>query len=757
MHLPRLSLGKKLPMFFLMIAVIPLVVLNLIWLSAFRGQFAELTGQEISHVSQGTASYITNYLSSKFLSLIIHSQTDAVLTENTTQMATEMQNFLLQDKDIQEIQVLNKAGKEIFHLNRQKVYQQNELIDQSQNPAYKITTFVGGNRYTSPVQYEEGKPYLKIAVPIVSPKFSRSLQDLNTSSLGIPRQSGEIFGIVIEKVSLDNLWNYISEVHVGKSGYVFIVDEEGKVLSHPNHSFVSQQKSLMTVSVVKEYIATSLSDEDNHIDDVIFAKNEYSQDAYMQHRHLPIVSWGLIAEEPTADIISQLLNTTLITLLLFLVITIIVILVSLSISSRITAPIKVLQKGSQYIGSGNLDSTLSVNTGDELEDLAKSFNTMSGNLKQAFNRLNNDKDIIAAEQNKIAATLASIDDIVIVIDLKKHIIIFNKAAELLLGVQAKEVMGKTITEVMSLFQKTEKNMYEPISDEIYAPLLKEAHEGIVFKEANLKLIGSTKKEVQVNVTVGQIKEGMNIDVGAIITIHDITKERELEDMKLDFVSMAAHELRTPLTAIRGYLSILQGEISPMLNDHQKTFFTRMQHSSDHLMALVENILNVSKIERGALKLETKAVDLDKCINYVLDELKFRAGEKRITLSYTKALEKSVTALADEFRISQVLTNLLANAVNYTPAGGNVTIWTERINREIITHIKDNGEGIPKEAIPHLFTKFFRVSGKLEQGSKGTGLGLYITKSIVESHKGRIWVTSEVGKGSTFSFSVPVYE
>ena len=250
---------------------------------------------------------------------------------------------------------------------------------------------------------------------------------------------------------------------------------------------------------------------------------------------------------------------------------------------------------------------------------------------------------------------------------------------------------------------------------------------------------------------------MHIDVGAIITIHDITKERELEDMKLDFVSMAAHELRTPLTAIKGYISILQEEILPLLNDHQKTFFTRMQHSSEHLMALVENILNVSKIERGALKLELQAVDLDKCINEVLDELKYRAGEKQIALSYTNKLGKGVTALADEFRISQVLTNLLANAVNYTPSGGKVTIWTERVGREIITHIEDNGEGIPKEALSHLFTKFFRVSGKLEQGSKGTGLGLYITKSIVENHKGRIWVTSEVGKGSIFSFSLPVYE
>ncbi|MBI4040073.1 PAS domain-containing sensor histidine kinase [Candidatus Daviesbacteria bacterium] len=252
-----------------------------------------------------------------------------------------------------------------------------------------------------------------------------------------------------------------------------------------------------------------------------------------------------------------------------------------------------------------------------------------------------------------------------------------------------------------------------------------------------------------------IKEGAKSNLGSIITIHDVSEEHELETMKMDFVSMAAHELRTPLTSIKGYLSVFINENKDKFDNDQMMFLNRINISAEQLTGLIENLLNVSRIERGVVTLNPEQVNWAENLQAVVNEFKNRAEEKRIDLSFTPATVPLPTIKVDKIRINEVLGNLLSNAIAYTQPGGKVIVWAESDGKNIATHIKDTGEGIPKEAIPHLFTKFFRVSGVLEQGSKGTGLGLYISKSIIEMHHGKIWVESELGKGSTFSFSLPI--
>ena len=171
-------------------------------------------------------------------------------------------------------------------------------------------------------------------------------------------------------------------------------------------------------------------------------------------------------------------------------------------------------------------------------------------------------------------------------------------------------------------------------------------------------------------------------------------------------------------------------------------------------SLVENLLSVSRIEKGAFMVNPKPVEWTEILKATYDQLIVRAKEKNLTFTYDRP-ETKMTVFADKLRITEVVTNLLANAISYTPTNGSIRIWVEKTDKEVITHIQDTGEGIAKDALPHLFTKFFRVSGVLSQGSKGTGLGLYISKAIVEKHNGKIWVESESGKGSTFSFSLPL--
>jgi len=186
------------------------------------------------------------------------------------------------------------------------------------------------------------------------------------------------------------------------------------------------------------------------------------------------------------------------------------------------------------------------------------------------------------------------------------------------------------------------------------------------------------------------------------------------------------------------------------------FLNRSLIGSNQLAALIENLLNVSRIERGALKIEADPISINRLITGVIASISEVALQKNIEIKFLPLKPESQLVLADHFRLAEVVINLLANAINYSPPHTRVTIEvTPKVaERQMEVSITDQGEGIPAEAISHLFTKFYRVSGKLSQGSKGTGLGLFISKAIIDAHRGKIWVKSTVGKGSTFSFSLP---
>jgi two-component system, NtrC family, sensor histidine kinase KinB len=442
-------------------------------------------------------------------------------------------------------------------------------------------------------------------------------------------------------------------------------------------------------------------------------------------------------------VISNANQVAVFALVLSVILINVVVLVSLWIAGRIVRPIKILQRGTQLIGQGQLDQKLDISTGDEIEALAGGFNLMAENLKRSIYQ-------ISAERNKVEVIISGITDVVIAVDLERNIATFNKAAENLTGYTLEQVIGKPIQSVISLMEKDGE-----ISPEVYCPIKNDDFEGIIYSKKDLKLKGNDKT-ASVNIITGKIKEGPKVNLGAIITLHDLSSEKQFEEMKLDFVSMAAHELRTPLTSLKGYLYILVRDYKDTFDEKESTILMRVNIATQRLVGLVENLLNVTRIERGALTVHLEPSDWITNVKQVISDLTDQAKDKKLELVFEEPQDMVPSVFVDKFRINEVLTNLLSNAINYTQPGGHIRIWIEQTETEIVTHVRDTGEGIPAEALPHLFTKFFRVSGKLEQGSKGTGLGLYIAKSIITMHNGRIWAESEgLGKGSTFSFTLPL--
>jgi two-component system sensor histidine kinase VicK len=414
-------------------------------------------------------------------------------------------------------------------------------------------------------------------------------------------------------------------------------------------------------------------------------------------------------------------------------------LISFLLSENLISPIRKLQQSALLLEKGQLNTNIEIKTGDEIETLSHVF---VGIVNQLLER----EKLLNREKQETETLLESLTDGVVALDQQGKIIAFNRAAERTSGFSALVAIGKSIDDVLHFWQGQEIIPFFVYNQQKESMVKK-------LKESGLNLNKKDGTKVSLALTISPVLFE-DQKTGFIIAFHDISREQELEEMKLDFVSMAAHELRTPLTAIRGYTSILQMQNAKDLNEAGKELLKRLTVSSENLGNLIENLLSVSRIEKSMFSINTRPVDLTTTIKNNVDNVRQQAYTKKQTITLMVPSELPVV-VADAFRIGQVILNLVANAVNYTQPEGAIVVKAEKKDNTLQISVTDNGRGIPQEALQKLFTKFFRVSGALEQGSKGTGLGLYISKSIIETHKGKIWVESEVGRGSTFAFTLPI--
>ncbi len=673
-------------------------------------------------------------------------------TPNKDKFAEFAKVIIASNDHIENISFLAPSGREIIRFDRQGRVPDEELsIDL---PTKEFEEALKGNITFSKVFYLDDSlsPYADMYFPLGKAEGSNDL------------------GVAKVLVDLNELWSVIAEAQYGSSGFAYVVDGQGIVIAHPQKDLLIERKDLSDRPAVSSLMKQSFNNlsptvhlsshsknnntsSDSHTDsgqilsgiDSIYI-NEKNVRVTAQGIFIPGPNWFIIFEHNLAEAYefpTFIRNVFIISITgsLFLLL-----LIAALVSNNLTNPILKLKEATSLLTKGKLSTRISIKSHDELEELGSSFNAMASNLQDVVSRLEQDKNILSAERNKIAIALSSITDGIIAVDLERKIIIFNKAAEKITGYTFEEVNGKHIDEILSF-----KNQEGQIQSATYCPIRTDDFEGVVYSSENIDLI--SKKESYIDLTVGKIKEGRHVNLGCILALHDKTREKELEEMKLDFVSMAAHELRTPLTSIRGYLSVFLEEEIP-LSTEQKMFLQRISIASNQLVTLVENLLNITKIEKGAMALSKRPINILEAVTTIVDSLSEPANQKQITVTIDSPTSTLSPVNVDAFRISEVITNLVSNAINYTNSNGSVAISFEQNEDELITHIKDTGQGIPKEALPHLFTKFYRVSGKLEQGSKGTGLGLYISKAIIEMHGGRIWVESELNKGSTFSFALP---
>lgn len=756
--LPKLRIRGKLLLTFLILLIPVLILTDLLWINSIRPMLMENNIRGQQRLSQTAVTQISAFINEKTGKLSLAAQDIDILGKNIESAQIKMQALLRLESSLDEVSLIDADGQELTKINHNRKFSDKELTNIKASQKFEAVTYRYGLNYIGPVYFsKENAPMVTIAVPLTMPNDILEREKIIKLNPSLKEaEGGSIIGILSAEFNLSKLFLAVSNNKTGKDEYLYILDENNRIISHPNSELIKNKQDVSSVDIIKEHKKADekiLAEQGAHSSDLFTTHQGLSEtgvDVLATYKQIPFLSWGVVIEQPIAQVFASFNKVIEFALVLFISGLIVTVLVSLWLSHLFTRPIRLLQKGAEIIGTGRLDYRLNIPTHDEVEQVGISFNSMAANLKSAFTKLEQDKNIISGERNKLAVTLESIADGVIVVDLNQNIVIFNKAAQSLTGLKAEDAIGQAIGQIIQVY---DNNNLLPA--DIYCPISTGTFEGVIFVKQSLRLLG--RKESYVNLTAGQIREGINVNIGCILTLHDITEGKQLEHMKLDFVSMAAHELRTPLTNILGYTETLSEELKDKLDDKEKVFLERSLISAKQLNALVANLLNISKIENKKLSISPQPIDWVKNISSLVNNFYPEAKEKGLLLRFNTPTHPLPMAFVDPLQINEVLNNLINNAFNYTKEGGMIEVSTGISGDRIITEVKDNGIGIPEEALPHLFTKFFRVAGALDRSSnsKGTGLGLYISKTIVEAHKGKIWVQSKVNQGSSFGFSIPI--
>lgn len=459
------------------------------------------------------------------------------------------------------------------------------------------------------------------------------------------------------------------------------------------------------------------------------------------------------------------LNVVIFTLIEILIFTIFIVLpitivIWFLLTKEILKPIKKFSEITKVIASGNLGKKIQYLSGDELGELAQNINNMVKNLVSSYqhmansyrNEKQNEKELedtlkqIEKEKAKDEALLSSISEGVVAVSKDQRIILFNDAASRLTGFNQEEAINMPYSWVLKFLNEKDDTLVE---DFIRSALL-----GLGQKSSNhIVLLRRDGKRIPVLHSAGIIKTSDNQIYGIVVVLRDITHERDLDKLKDEFVSIASHELRTPMTAIKGLISmIFEGDFGRFSQD-LKDPLSDIASSTDRLIQLVNDMLDVSRIEAGRLKFTLGEYESGELIDDIVVLMKPLTDEKGLTLEVQTAVQEVV--FTDPNKFKQILSNLVGNAIKFTD-GGKIDITVRKEGELLYISVTDTGFGISKEDQQKLFSKFTQISFTQLGRPGGTGLGLYISREFARSLGGNLWIErSEPGVGTTFTFSVPL--
>ena len=679
---------------------------------------------------------------------------------------------------VTEVSHLDPAGHEQLRVSRLAMDVLGSNIDYSNDPRFKLPN--SQKTYFSPVYFrKESEPYMTIALA--------------------GRSEGA--GVVVAEANLKFIWDVVSRMEVGTGGYAYVLDNQGHLIAHPDISLVLQKTDFSVLPQVRSARANTA--DNPHIEPTtgLDLKKGEVLSAYASIEPL---GWKVFVDRPIKEAFAPLYDSVLRTGALLIAGLLISVVASLVLVRRMVKPIRVLQAGAAKIGAGELEHRIEVNTGDELEALGADFNNMTAQLQESYAGLERKVDERTRELREALEQQTATSDILRVIsssptDLQPVLDAVLESAARLCDV-SDAVIFRVDGDVLRLAGA--RGPISHVADEESIPIRRDVQSGRAVIDSSVVHLADVLAESDAEfgtskiyaarlgyrtaLAVPLLRKGSAIGVifirrsqvqpfsekqinlletfadQAVIAIentrlfHEIEeKNHELEvanQHKSEFLANMSHELRTPLNAIIGFSEVLKESMFGELNEKQDEYVKDIYGSGHHLLSLINDILDLSKVEAGHMELAISQFDIPSAIDNAVMLVRERANRHALTLEIN--VDSRLNEFTgDERKFKQILLNLLSNAVKFTPEGGRISVAAQPAGESVEVSVSDTGIGIATEHQETVFEAFRQVGTDSNMKREGTGLGLALVKQFVELHGGRISVASVPNQGSTFTFTL----
>jgi signal transduction histidine kinase len=609
-------------------------------------------------------------------------------------------------------------------------------------------------------------------------------------------------GVSVAEINLKFIWDLVSQIRVGEAGNAYVVDAQDRLIAHPDSSLVLRNIDLSGLSQVQ---AARAIDAATPSDPVQIADDALGRRVLTAHAPIALLGWLVFVELPVDEAYRPLYATIGRMGLVLLAALGLAVLAGMFLARTMVVPIQALRTGAARFGSGDLGQRISITTGDELETLAEQFNDMAGRLQESYADLESKIEARTHELAQSVSELRALGEVSQAVnstlDLENVLTTIVAKAVQLSGAEAGSIyvfddvqqefrlratygMEQSVISSLTATQLNLDNPYAsaavrrrepvqipdirqepriPILDTILhagyralliAPLLRPDHiVGLLV--VRRKEPGSFPKGTVDLVTTFAAQSVLAIQNARLFSEID-EKSRQLgaeSRHKSQFLANMSHELRTPLNAILGYTELLLDDIYGEPPGRMRQVLGRVQANGHHLLRLINDVLDLAKIEAGQLTLSLADYSLREAVHGVIDAVEPLAIEKRLDLKAEVPAQLPI-GHGDERRIAQVLLNLVGNAIKFTDAG-QIVVKAFVANGSFTVAVSDSGPGISPADQVRIFEEFQQADSSTTRKKGGTGLGLSIAKRLIEMHKGRIWVESTPGRGSTFVFTIPV--
>jgi signal transduction histidine kinase len=700
-------------------------------------------------------------------------------TDTIEQRRFDALRLLHQVPAITELSQLDDSGREQLRVSRLAMDTVAANVDFSKDP--KFTEAVKNKVYYGPIYFRrESEPYMTL------------------SMAGKRKESG----VSVAEVNLKLIWDVVSQIKVGEHGQAFVVDAQGRLVAHPDISLVLRNIDLSNLAQVK---AARQSNRGAAPEQLQEAEDIRHRRVLTAFAFVVPLGWLVFVELPLEEAYAPLNASILRSSLLLLGGLILASLAGIFLARKMVVPIQILGTGAARIGSGDLTQRISIRTGDELEGLATQFNDMADKLQESYADLEKKVEVRTSELAQSVSELRALGEVGQAINSSLELdtvlsTIVAKAVELsatdagaiyVFDNQSGEfhlsatyaMSEEMVAEIRERHLREEDFHFDAqalkkdtvqvpdLQDEQPSPVndivLQAGYRALLIvpllRSDHLMGVLVVRRKAPGSFAASTVSLLETFATQSVLAIQNARLFREIEDKsrqieiasqhKSQFLANMSHELRTPLNAILGYTELILDDIYGEPTNKMRGVLQRINANGRHLLGLINEVLDLSKIEAGRLVLSLADYSMRDVVYGVFSAVEPLAAEKNLRLK-VDMLKDLPNGRGDEQRLTQVLMNLVGNAIKFTDFG-EVIIRASATNGFYTVAVSDTGPGVSSSDSAKIFDEFQQADGSATKTKGGTGLGLSIAKRIVEMHGGRIWVDSQLGVGSIFSFVIPI--